>query len=87
MLGNIQFNQIEKKLGYRLNDSDKKIWDKFHNNNANLKNMMSSFHVFDIPRAIVFKGEDAKNAIIKMFTSDKLVSPCGEIQVYQSKDM
>jgi hypothetical protein len=84
MLGNIQFNQIEKMLGYRLNDDDKKLWNKFHNNNADLKGMESSFHIFHIPTAIVFKGEDAKKAILKMFTEDKLVNPCGEIRVYES---
>jgi hypothetical protein len=85
MLGNIKFDQIEENLGYRLDDNDKKIWNKFHNNNANLENMESCFHIFYLPTVIVFKGEAAKKAILKMFTENKLVNPCGEIKVYEKR--
>ncbi len=84
-LGNLQFNQMEEKLGYRLEESDKMIWDKYHNNNANLDGMGQCFHVFDIPRSIVFRGEEAKQAILTMFTKSKLVNPCGEFGVGEQK--
>lgn len=84
-LGNITFNQVEDMLGYALTKEDKELWDKYHNENADLSGMDSSFHVFDMPRCIQFKGEDAKNAIIKMFTPDKIVKSMGKFMVYESK--
>ena len=84
-LGNLQFNQVEERLGYRLTEEDKKIWDKFHSNNASLTDKESCFHVFDMPTCIHFKGEPAKNAILKMFTKDKLVNPVGAFQVMAVK--
>ena len=80
-LGNIQFNQVLEHLGYQLNEEDKVIWSKFHNNNADLTGKESSFHVFDMPKEIHFKGEDAKNAIMQMFTPDKLVESKGTFRV------
>ncbi len=84
-LGNIRFDQVEATLGYRLTDEDKATWNEFHSNAADLSDKPSSFHVFDIPRCIQFKGEPAKQAILKMFTSDKLVNPMGKFQVYEKK--
>ncbi len=82
-LGNIQFNEVEEKFGYRLTDEDKIIWDKYHCHSADLSEKPSCFHLFDMPRCIKFKGEEAKNAILKMFTSDKLVNPMGRFAVYE----
>lgn len=82
-LGNIQFDQIEKSLGYKLTNDDKVLWDKFHSNSADLSDKPSCFHVFDMPRCIHFKGDEAKNAILTMFTSDKITNPMGTFQVYQ----
>lgn len=82
-LGNITFEQVRGKLGYQLTEDDKIIWDKYHNDNADLSGMKSSFHVFDIPRCICFRGEEGKSAIIKMFTPDKLVEPMGEFMVLE----
>lgn len=84
-LGNVQFSQVEEYLGYRLTEKDKKIWDKYHSNKADLSEKDSCFHVFDMPRCIVFKGDEAKEAIIKMFTREKLTNPVGNIQVYAQK--
>jgi hypothetical protein len=84
-LGNIQFDQVEKMLGYKLTEQDKPIWDYYHNDNADLSGKESSFHVFDIPRCIKFKGEDAKSAILTMFLSSKIVNPIGTFQVYEQK--
>lgn len=70
-LGNVQFDEILDKTGFQLVESDRELWNKYHNNKADLSGMETSFHVFDIPRCIVFKGEDAKNAILEMFTPDK----------------
>jgi hypothetical protein len=80
-LGSIQFNQVEEILGYRLTEEDKKIWDKYHSNTAELKD--NTFHVFHIPTCIHYKGEEAKEAILQMFTKDKLVNPTGKFRVYR----
>lgn len=80
-LGNIQFHQVESELGYRLTDSDKAIWDEFHNDNANLAGMDQCFHVFDMPRMIACKGADAMAAVLQIFTEDKLVKACGRFEV------
>lgn len=82
-LGNVTFDQAEAMLGYALNEEDRKIWNEYHSNKADLSEKESCFHVFDMPRCIVFKGEGAKNAILKMFTSDKMVKAVGKIQVYE----
>jgi hypothetical protein len=84
-LGNIQFNQIESHLGYKLTDEDKILWDKYHCDVADLSAKESCFHVFDIPRCIKLKGEGAKNAILKMFTSNKITNPIGQFTVYEQK--
>ena len=86
MLGNIRFDQLEEKLGYVLLGKDAELWEKYHNDSANLESMESCFHVFDIPRCIVFKGEEAKQAIMKMFRKENLVSPCGQFRVYEHKE-
>jgi hypothetical protein len=82
-LGNTQFDQVEERLGYKLTEDDKIIWDEFHSNNADLAEKDSCFHVFDIPTCIVFKGEAAKQAIIKIFTPDKIVKTIGQFMVYE----
>lgn len=80
-LGNITFDQVRNKLGYQLTDEDKVLWDKYHNEQADLSGMESSFHVFEIPLSIHFKGNAAKEAIFTMFTNDKFVEPKGRIHV------
>ena len=80
-LGNTQFNQVEERLGYRLSESDKIVWEKYHNNNANLEGMDQCFHVFDMPRCIDVRGELAFKAIIEMFTAEKIVANLGTFQV------
>lgn len=85
MLGNIQFSQVESMLGYKLTKEDEEIWNKFHCNNANLEGKSSCFHVFHIPTCIVFKGEEAKKSILKMFTPEKIVKQLGEFAVYEQK--
>lgn len=82
LLGNIQFDEVREKLGYQLTEQDRAVWDKYHNNSADLSGMDSSFHVFDIPRAIYFRGDEAKNALLSMFSCDKLVEPKGQIGVF-----
>jgi hypothetical protein len=85
-LGNIQFDQVEEKLGYKLTDKDKETWAEFHSQDANLKGKESCFHVYDIPRCIIFKGDGAKEAILKMFTPDKITKSMGTFQVYEDKE-
>lgn len=82
-LGNIQFKEVLNKLGYTLNDDDRELWDKYHSELADLSDKDSCFHIFDMPRCIVIKGEEAKEAILKMFTPDKLTNPMGRIAVYE----
>ena len=84
-LGNIQFDQVEEKLGYKLTEEDKLLWDKYYIHNADLSGKESGFHVFDIPTCISFKGEEAKNAILKMFTHDKIVKSVGKFMVYEKQ--
>ena len=84
-LGNIQFSQVRSMLGYQLTDEDRNIWDKYHNSKADLSGMDSCFHVFYLPLSIHVKGDAAREAIIKMFTEDKLVEPMGEIEVCMVK--
>lgn len=83
-LGNITFDQVEEMLGYKLTEEDRITWNKYHSNKADLSEKESCFHVFDMPRCIQFKGEAAKNAILEMFTPDKMVKAMGRIQVYQT---
>ena len=80
-LGNIRFDQVYEMLGYELTEDDKEIWNKYHNSKADLSGMESCFHVFDMPRCIHVKGEDAKNAILQMFTPEKCTNPIGQFQV------
>lgn len=84
-LGDIQFNEVEEKLGYKLTNEDKKIWDEYYCDYADLSKKESCFHVFDMPRCIKFKGDAAKQAILKMFTPDKLVKSLGKFAVYEVK--
>jgi len=85
-LGNITFDQVEEKLGYKLNETDKVLWDKYHSNKADLSDKENCFHVFDIPRVVHFKGDEAMIAILKMFTKDKMVKAVGEIPVCKVTD-
>lgn len=81
-LGNLQFDEMEKYLGYRLTEEDKVIWDEFHSQSADLSDKESCFHVFHLPTCITFKGKPAKEAILKMFRPENLVNPVGEFKVY-----
>ena len=81
--GNIQFNQVLEKLGYKLTEEDRIIWNKYHNDTADLSGMESSFHVFEMPLCIKFKGEAAKQALFAMFTPDKIITAMGYIPVYE----
>lgn len=85
-LGNIRFDQVEEMFGYELTEDDKKIWDRFYSNKADLSEKGSCFHAFDIPRCIKFKGEEAGRAILAMFTSDKITNPIGEFTVYAQEE-
>lgn len=84
-LGNVQFEQVKELMGFDLNENDKIIWNKYHNQNADLEGKKESFHVFLMPLCIVVKGDKAIEAIKKIFDNKKLVEPKGEIQVYFKK--
>ena len=83
-LGNVTFSRVEEELGYRLTEADKVIWDKYHSDNTSLRD--NSFHIYDMPLCIVLKGEEAKEAILNMFTSDKIVNPLGTFTVYEETE-
>jgi len=85
LLGNTVFKHVRESLGYQLTEDDKKLWDKYHNNRADLSGKESSFHIFEIPTVIHFKGKEAGEAIKRMFTPDKLVEEKGEFKVVPIK--
>lgn len=87
-LGNIQFNEVEDKLGYRLTEQDKIIWEKYHSQNADLNkcDKENCFHVFDIPRSIHIKGENMGSIILQMFGEEKMTKVIGQIPVYIVKN-
>ena len=76
-LGNITFDQVRSTLGFELTEEDKALWNKYHNSKADLSGMDQCFHIFDIPRQIHIKGEQAKEAVLKIFAIHKLVEPMG----------
>lgn len=80
-LGNLTFDQVFDRLGYKLTEEDRKIWNEFHSDAADLSEKESCFHIFDMPTEIHFKGKKAKDAILKMFTPDKLIEPKGTFRV------
>lgn len=83
MLGNISFGEVEDKLGFKLTKEDKALWNQYHCELADLSEKESCFHVFDIPRCITVKGEEAKDALLKMFTPEKIVKAMGSFAVYE----
>jgi predicted amidohydrolase YtcJ len=84
-LGNVTFNSIFKETGYKLTKEDKKIWDKYHSNKADLSEKHSCFHIFSMPLEIHFKGDEALDALLKMFTSDKCVESKGQFNVIRKE--
>lgn len=83
--GNTTFDQVRDRLGYQLTEDDRKTWEMYHSQAADLSDKPSCFHVFHLPPCIHFKGEDAKKAILKMFTPEKLVEPKGTFAVMEKK--
>lgn len=80
--GNVTFNKVLEETGYKLTEEeDKKLWDKYHSDKADLSDKESCFHIFSMPLVIHFKGDEAKEALLKMFTPDKCVEPKGCIDV------
>lgn len=72
-LGNIDFDDIEENYGYKLNEEDRLLWNKYYNHKADLSGMEQCFHCFEIPKCIIVKGNDAFEAIKTIFTKDKLI--------------
>ena len=44
-LGNTQFNQVEERLGFKLSEDDKELWNEFHCDSANLSEKESCLAV------------------------------------------
>jgi len=62
---------MRKFTGFELDEEDKRLWDLYHNDRADLSGMKSSFHVFAMPRAVHFKGDEAKHVVRRMFAPEK----------------
>lgn len=73
--GEIKFDEVEEKMGYKLTEEDKEIWNKFYCRDANISKseMKNCFHIFENPLCVNIKGEEAMEAIEKMFTKDKQI--------------
>jgi len=84
-LGNVTFDSVLKETGYKLTKEDKKIWEKYHSNKADLSENESCFHIFSMPLEIHFKGDDALDALLKMFTPDKIVEDKGEFNAVRKE--
>lgn len=86
-LGDVGFHEVAKMLGYKLTESDKAMWNKYYNPNADLSGMEHCFHVFDMPRCIRFRGDEAMDAIKQMFTPDKIIpnAGIGQFPVYRQQ--
>lgn len=84
-LGNVTFNRVLEETGYKLTEEDKKLWDKYHSNKADLSEKESCFHIFSMPLEIHFKGDKAKEALLKMFTPDKCVEAKGYFNVIRKE--
>jgi len=84
-LGNVTFNKVFEETGYKLTEEDKKIWNKYHSNKTDLSEKESCFHIFSMPLEIHFKGDEAKEALLKMFTTDKCVEAKGRFNVIRKQ--
>ncbi len=72
-LGNVTFDRVFEETGYKLTEEDRNIWNKYHSNKADLSEKDSCFHIFSMPLEIHFKGDKAKEALLKMFTPEKCI--------------
>ena len=84
-LGNVTFKRVFEETGYKLTEKDKEIWNKYHSNKADLSEKESCFHFFSMPLEIHFKGDEAKEALFKMFTPDKCVEAKGHFNVIRKQ--
>lgn len=83
--GNVTFDSVFKETGYKLTEEDREIWNKYHSNSADLSEKDSCFHIFSMPLQIHFKGDEAKEALFKMFTPDKCIDPKGDFPVIRKE--
>lgn len=83
--GNVTFDMVFKETGYKLTEEDREIWNKYHSDKTDLSEKDSCFHMFSMPLAIHFKGDEAKEALLKMFTPDKCIEPKGSFPVIQKE--
>lgn len=79
--GNVTFNKVLDKTGYKLTEKDKELWDKYYSENADLSEKESCFHIFENPLCIMTKGNDALDAVLKMFSYDKHVANKGSFYI------
>ena len=84
-LGNVTFDKVFDETGYKLTEEDRAIWDKYHSNKADLSEKNSCFHIFSMPLEIHFKGDEAKEALFKIFTPDKCIEPKGHFNLVRKK--
>ena len=73
LLGTVNFEDVEVYYGYKLTETDKKIWDEYFNQCADFSDAKSSFFCVEHPPCIIYKGESALRAIKQIFTKDKKI--------------
>ena len=81
--GNVTFDLVLRETGFQLTEEDKVFWDKYNSSKADLSEKKSCFHIFSHPLRIHFKGDEAKEALIKMFAPEKCIEPKGYIDLYR----
>ena len=83
--GNVTFDKVFDETGYKLTEEDRNIWNKYHSNKADLSEKDNCFHMFSMPLEIHFKGDEAKEALLKMFTPDKCIEAKGYFNVIRKE--
>lgn len=83
--GNVTFDKVFDETGYKLTEEDRNIWNKYHSNKADLSEKDNCFHIFSMPLEIHFKGDEAKEALLKMFTPDKCIEAKGCFNVIRKE--
>ena len=81
LFGNVTFDKVFEETGYKLTEEDRKIWNKYHCNKSDLSEKENCFHIFSMPLEIHFKGDEAKDALFKIFTSEKCIEAKGYFNV------
>ena len=80
-LGNVTFNKVFEETFYKLTEEDRKMWNIYDSNKADLSEKDSCFHIFSIPLEVHFKGDESKEALLNIFTPDKCIEAKGHFNI------